>query len=247
MESGVRKILSVLIVEDDPSFGLELEMLVEEIGCKVVGLVDNAAAALELIFSRDIDLVLMDVDIKGELNGLAIGRKIRHLNIPVLFITGMSTKEHYEEALMSNFVGYLVKPVNKYTLRTTVDLAFNKLQQGSEATAKEFIQDDFLFIRRNKVYEKVGRQDIVLIEGANDYVKLWTQDGQSYLLRQTMKGMEEVLKKWSFHRVHRSYIIKMEAIQAINFVSGEVTILDRTIPMNRKSRLELEQIMNKIE
>lgn len=247
MKLGVKKTLSVLIVEDDLSFGLELEILVEEIGCKVIGLVDNSAAALELIFSCEIDLVLMDVDIKGELNGLAIGRKIRHLNIPVLFITGMSTKEHYEEALMSNFVGYLVKPVNKYTLITTIDLVFNKIQQDSPATAEEFIQNDFLFIRRNKVYEKVGRQDIVLIEGASDYVKLWTQDGRSYLLRQTMKGMEEMLKKWSFHRVHRSYIINLKAIQTIDFVSGEAVVLGRTVPITRKSRLELEQIMHKIE
>ncbi len=251
MESLVKKRLSVLIVEDDPSFGLELEILLGEVGCTVVGLVDNAAAALELIFSRTIDLILMDVDIKGELNGLAISKQVRHLNIPVLFITGMSTKEHYKEALMTNFIGYLVKPVNKYTLRTTIDLAFNKLQQDSHAPdyslKQEFIRENFLFIRRNKLYEKVSRQDMVLVEGASDYVKLWTRNGRSYLLRQTMKGMEEMLKNWSFYRIHRSYIINLKAIQAIDFVSGEVMILDRTIPMNRNSRSELGKMMPKIE
>lgn len=251
MEPAVKKILSVLIVEDDPSFGLELEMLVEEIGCKVVGLVDNAARALELIFSRDIDLILMDVDIKGALNGLDIGKQIRHLSIPVLFITGMSTEQHYEEALMANFIGYLVKPVNKYTLRTTIDLAFDKLQQErhtlDHSLKKEFTGANFLLMRRNKLYEKVRRQDIVLVEGASDYVKAWTTNETSYLLRQTMKGMEEILKNEPFYRVHRSYIINLEAIQAVDFGNGAVMILDRIIPMNRKSRLELGQIMPKIE
>jgi DNA-binding LytR/AlgR family response regulator len=251
VKTGTKKILSVLIVEDDPSFGLELEMLVEEIGCKVVGLVDNAAGALELIFSQDIDLILMDVDIKGALNGIAIGKQIRHLSIPVLFITGMSTEQHYEEALMTDFIGYLVKPVNKYTLRTIIDLAFSKLQQESHtvdhSSKKAFIGDNFLLMRRNKLYEKVSRKDLVLIEGASDYVKVWTTNGTSYLLRQTMKGMEEMLKNRSFYRIHRSYIINLEAIQAVDFVSGEVTVLDRTIPINRKSRLELGQMMLKVE
>lgn len=243
--------VSVLIVEDDPSFGLELEMLVEEIGCKVVGLVDNAGAALELIFSQEIDLILMDVDIKGELDGLAIGKKIKHLNIPVLFITGMSTEQHYEEALMANFVGYLVKPVNQYTLKTTIDLAFSKLQRDNQTPGnslkEEFIRGDFLFIRRNKLYEKVSQEDISLVEAAGDYVKLWTKNGGSYLLRKTMKEMFEMLKERSFHRVHRSYIINLKAIQAIDFVNSEVRILDRIIPMNRKSRLDLEQMALKVE
>lgn len=251
MESDIKTILSVLIVEDDPSFGLELEMLVEEIGCKVVGLVDNAAGALELIFSVDIDLILMDVDIKGALNGIAIGKQIRHLNIPVLFITGMSTEQHYEEALMANFIGYLVKPVNKYTLRTIIELAFDKLQQerhtSDHSSKKEFIGGNFLLMRRNKLYEKVSRQDIVLVEGASDYVKVWTTNGTSYLLRQTMRGMEEMLSNGDFYRVHRSYIINLKAIQTVDFVSGEVVILDRTIPMNRKSRSELKQIMHRVE
>jgi len=251
MKTDLKKSLSILIVEDDPSFGLELEMLVEEIGCNVVGLVDNAAAALELIFSQNIDLILMDVDIKGKLNGLAIGKKIHHLNIPILFITGLSTPEHYEEALMVNFIGYLVKPVDKYTRKTTIDLAFNKLRQDRFALdyslKKEFIRENYLFVRRNKVYEKVSLQDIILIEGASDYVKLWTKDGKFYLLRQTMKGMEEMLKNWSFQRVHRSHIINLKAIQAIDFVNGEVMVLDRTIPINRKSRLELEHVMLRVE
>jgi DNA-binding LytR/AlgR family response regulator len=246
-----KKRLSVLIVEDDPSFGLELEMLVEEIGCKVVGLVDNAAAALELIFSEEIDLILMDIDIKGKLNGLAIGKKIYHLSIPVLFITGMSTKEHYEEALTTNFIGYLVKPVNKYTLKTTIDLAFDKLRQGSPvrdaSERKELLKEDFFFVRRNKLHEKVNWRDIALIEGASDYVKLWTKDSRSYLLRQTMKRMEEMLGKRSFYRVHRSYIVNLEAIEAIDFKGGEIRVLNREVPINRKSRQELEQMALKVE
>ena len=115
------------------------------------------------------------------------------------------------------------------------------------SSKKAFIGDNFLLMRRNKLYEKVSRKDLVLIEGACDYVKVWTTNGTSYLLRQTMKGMEEMLKNRSFYRIHRSYIINLEAIQAVDFVSGEVTVLDRTIPINRKSRLELGQMMLKVE
>ena len=89
--------LDVLVVEDNLSFALELSMMLEDIGYNVIGQVDNAAEALELIFSKMPDIILMDHDIKGEMTGIELGNKIRHLDIPILYITSFGNEEHYEE------------------------------------------------------------------------------------------------------------------------------------------------------
>ena len=251
VESSVQNALSVLIVEDEPSFALELEMLVEEIGYRVSGVVDNSASALEMAFAGEVDFILMDIDIKGKMNGLDVGQKISHLNIPVLFITSISNEAHYEKALKSNFMGYLVKPVDKYTLRTAIGLSFSKLMKGprnkNEELVEEFIQNNYLFIRRNKVYEKVSQQDIVLVEGANDYVNLLANDGRKFLVRKTMKAMEDLLADWTFYRVHRSYIVNLKSIDSIDFLNNELVVLDRVVPISRHKKLELERVVRKLD
>ena len=94
--------LKILIVEDNISFALELEMILDEIGYQIIATVDNSAEALDIIFSKEPDLILMDIDIKGNLSGTQIGQKIKHLNIPIIFITSFDNKERYEDARQSN-------------------------------------------------------------------------------------------------------------------------------------------------
>ena len=88
----------VLIVEDDFSFGLELVMLVEEIGYQVLGLKENSDDALVLIQQDTPDVILMDIDIKGSMNGLELATAIKHLRIPVIFITSIQRIDYYEQA-----------------------------------------------------------------------------------------------------------------------------------------------------
>ena len=115
--------LDVLIVEDNLSFALELEMLIQEIGYNIVGRVDNSDEALEIILNKQPDFILMDVDIKGNMTGIEIGDKIKHLDIPILFITSFGDDVHYQKAKQTLMVGYLVKPIDKFTLLTSIQLA----------------------------------------------------------------------------------------------------------------------------
>ena len=126
--------LKVLIVEDNFSFAIELEMLLEELNYEVISKHDNSATALEAIFSKEPDLILMDINIKGELNGVEIGQKIIGLNIPILYITSFKDEATYREAAKSNMIGYLVKPIEKYSLRTAVQLAIEKAHSGKNGT-----------------------------------------------------------------------------------------------------------------
>lgn len=245
--------LSILIIEDNPSFALELEMLVQEIGYRVIGVVDNSAEALETIFAEQVDFILMDIDIKGKLSGTDIGKKIRHLNIPILFITSFGNDSHYEEAQKSNFAGYLVKPIEKYTLRTSITLAISNLYLRQNATEQRhnskdvFVLDQYLFFKKNKVYYKVSECDIVLIEGADDYAKVWLKNGAIFLLRKTLKAFEQLLRNVDFFRVHRSYLIRISAVDTLDFNNNTLTILGKEIPLSRHRRSELDKLLRKVD
>jgi DNA-binding LytR/AlgR family response regulator len=244
--------LNILIVEDDPLFAVELEMLVKDIGYRVAARVDNSADALEAIYSEDIDFILMDIDIKGKLSGIAIGQKTRHLNIPILYITSFGNDEHYEAAQKSNMAGYLVKPVDKYSLRTAIDLAVNNMflsqkKPHPENTIEEFIFDKYLFFKKKRIYHKIDISEISIIEGADDYVQVYLKDGNKFLSRKTLKAMEEILPAQQFLRVHRSYLIQAETIEAIDFQSQKLFIRGVEIPISRNKKKELERLINRIE
>lgn len=244
--------IAVLIVEDDLSFALELELLVQEIGYQVAGTADSAAAALEIIYSQRVDFILMDIDIQGAVTGLELGKKIRPLKIPILYITSFGNESHYEEAQKSNIVGYLVKPIDKYTLHTAISLAVGQLFASQKEgrlgqSAESFLFEEYLFLKKNNVYHKVAERDIALVEGADDYVKIRLCDGRVFILRKTLQMMARVLSDTVFVRVHRSYLVNVAAIDQLDILDNQLRVGETTIPLGRQRRAELEKLIRKVE
>jgi DNA-binding LytR/AlgR family response regulator len=246
--------LNILIVEDDISFSIELEILVKKIGYNVVGVADNSASALELIFGASPDFILMDIDIKGALTGTDIGEKIKHLNIPVLFITSFGDEKHYQAAQKSNAVGYLVKPVDKYSLRTAIDLAFKQTlsaqQPNSKPTEQEdensFILKNSFFFKKKGIHHKVLIEDILFIKSDENYCEINTKAGQSFLARITLAKVREMLPEEQFLQIHRQYIIRIDCIESIDFQESVLKIRDKTLPVSRSHRKKLENVIRKM-
>lgn len=250
--------LRLLIVEDDPLFGVELEMLVKDIGYRVIDIVDNAAEALEAIFSEKPDLILMDIDIKGKMTGLDIGCQIKHLEIPILYITSYDDQTTYAKAEHTQFAGYLVKPLSKFTLKTSITLAIKNLQRftsspaissgtedDSEPLVRGFVKDA-LFFKKNNVFHKVAVQDIQFMEADGDYVLTYLGPSDKYISRCTLAQMEELLPSETFMRIHRGYIVNLANIQSINFQEAALVVAGRTLPLNRQKWQELKEGIRKI-
>ena len=249
--------LSVLIVEDDPSFALELEMLVHRTGHRLAGAATHAGQALDLIRSRRVDMIIMDITLAGRMTGLEVGKRIAHLDIPVLYITSHNTEEHYRQSRMDNTIGYLTKPISKYSLNTVMELAQDKIAQGKYGSQAKTppgaaanlagTDQDYLFIRGREGHEKVMLKDIVLIEGAADYVNVYTTEGRLYLVRKTMTEMVRELGSDNFFRVHRSFIVNVAAVESIDFVGSNLKVLNREIPISRRKRSDFEAVLRRVE
>ncbi|NJK82859.1 MAG: response regulator [Saprospiraceae bacterium] len=84
--------LSILIVEDDLSFGLELKILLEEIGYEAQHLIDNGEEAYDFIYLHRPDLVLMDIELKGDMSGIELGQRIISFDIPIIYITSFCSR-----------------------------------------------------------------------------------------------------------------------------------------------------------
>ena len=150
-ESAV-KTESILIVEDEFIVAKLIESSLIGLGYAVAGLVATGEEAIAQAESEKPDLVLMDINLKGETDGIAASEKIHAtLHIPVIFLTALSDQKTFERALATAPYGYIIKPFSLSTLSTTIEMALYKHtldQKLTESEAKyraiiENIQDMF--------------------------------------------------------------------------------------------------------
>jgi two-component system, response regulator PdtaR len=103
----------VLIVEDDLIIALSTEKMVERLGCEVVKMVTTGEDAVKSAIEKNPDVILMDIRLAGEMDGIDATMEIRkHLNgVRVIYITGNADPAYREKAEGSGFEAYLIKPV----------------------------------------------------------------------------------------------------------------------------------------
>ena len=186
-----------MIVEDEAVIALGLEKRLTEMGYEVVGIFHSGEAAVENARSLLPDLILMDIMIPGDLNGIdaaKIGRE--ELDIPVIFLTAYSEDKFIERAKKARPYGYLVKPVRDRELKATIEIALYK-----------------------KKFEKALRESEenfkALAENANDGILIATEDGKFvYANRHTAEmagySVSELLKTTIDDLVHPNEIRKIK-------------------------------------
>ena len=133
----------ILVVEDEPIVALDLQRRLEKMGYSVPAV---AASGPEALASADLsapDLVLMDINLEGEFDGVETAEKIRtHHRVPVVYLTAYSNDETLERAKVTEPYGYLLKPFDERELQTTIEIALyrHQAQQALHRAHKDLEQ-----------------------------------------------------------------------------------------------------------
>ena len=121
---------NVVIIEDESIVAMEIAGFVKGLGYKVVATFSNAAACLALLKKEVVDLILMDVYIEGDMDGIACAAAIQSWqNIPIIYISAFSDDETLERAIKTKPSAYLVKPFNREELRVAMKIALSHAQE----------------------------------------------------------------------------------------------------------------------
>ncbi len=117
----------VLIVEDDKFLSAIFALFIKDMGHELAGRCQSGPEALEKCNEVKPDVVLMDIHLEGDMDGIQTAERIqRDLEIPVIFVSSDTSSTVVERAIVSNSYGYLVKPVQKKELAISIDLAYYK-------------------------------------------------------------------------------------------------------------------------
>ncbi len=119
----------VLIVEDDFIIDMDIETQLKNLGYSVVGVASSGAEALQKVAETEPDLVLMDIKLKGEIDGIATATQIQaRFDLPVIYLMAYANEEILQRAKMTEPFGYLIKPFEARELGMTIDMALHKYE-----------------------------------------------------------------------------------------------------------------------
>jgi len=199
--------LTCLICDDDPVQRTAIEQLVSKTeGLKLNASVDNPSDAAAALQKGGVDVLFLDVEMP-EMTGLELLRTLK--NPPEVVL--ITAKEGYAvEAFDLAVADYLVKPVALPRFMKAVDRIRERLAADAETSATT----DSLFVKANAQLLNVKLSDILFVEATGDYVTLHTERDK-YVVHSTMKGIDQKLPDPDFIRVHRSYIVRIDKIKAI--------------------------------
>ncbi|MEX0724424.1 MAG: response regulator [Gracilimonas sp.] len=121
---------TVMIVEDDLILNLLYESYLEKLGYDAEGELVYGKTAIEVAQKIKPDLILMDISLEGEIDGITAMKEIRKFsNVPVIYITGNSDPHHVQRAKETDYLDYLVKPIEFNDLKESIERNFNKIQK----------------------------------------------------------------------------------------------------------------------
>jgi DNA-binding LytR/AlgR family response regulator len=238
--------INVIIVDDEPLAQDVLETYIEKIPeLNLVAKCDNALEANEALKEHDVHLMFLDIQMP-QLTGIDF---LKTLSKPPQVIITTAYPNYAIEGFELNALDYLLKPISLERFMKAVNKAQDQieLQRRDTAAAGAGEEDsDFIFVKADKKLVKVHYRDILYIEGLKDYVIIRLPQDRVITL-QTMKSLEEKLPQNMFKRIHRSYIVNLDKIEAIVGNMVEVTEKGKAkhLPIGKNYRDELLEIVNR--
>lgn len=235
------KSLNIHIIEDEPLIAETIKSVLENENHTITGISLRGKEAIFDIETLKPDLVLVDIMIKGDMDGVDIVTHLKKkLSIPFIYLTSLSDPKTLERVKATNPSGFIVKPFNENTLTANIELAYHKYQR-TESDIAVNQQSDAFFIKSKGELVKVLQSDILFFEAYDNYCNLYTSE-KKHLLSHTLKRIEEKLPASQFLKVHRSYIINFSKIDSI--LDGYIFIEGHKIPFSKSHKERLMQQLN---
>lgn len=246
----------VLIVEDESIVAKDIQNILLKNNYEILGIANNADTALNYLFQQLPDVILMDIMIKGNINGIELSQKIKEeYDVPIIFLTAYSDLPTLEKAKIVEPYAYITKPFKNSDILSAIEITLFRFKKDLERKKeKELLysiveskdQDpsaNMIFVKSGGKMVKIKFEDIFIVEALKDYVTFHTTHGR-YIVHATMKFIEEKLGQKDFIRAHRSFIVRIDKIQSIENQELVLENFPKTIPIGGNYKDEVFRRLN---
>jgi len=226
---------SVFIVEDNALNRITLETILEDHNYNIVGSYANAEEAWEVLKNTNVNVVLIDINLAGDKDGIWLGSKIRkYNNTAFVYLTAYGDNETIHKVKKTNPNGYLMKPYNEPTLLTTIDIAISNFSNYKEISASIYIKDSSIRV-------KLNLDDIYYIQSDGNYLHIFLEH-KTHLVRARLVDFLKQLPDTIFVQVHQRYAINKSKVDLIG--NGFVVIDKEEIPVSKRYKTIVEKALS---
>lgn len=237
-------VMKILIVEDQMIIGANISLQLHSLGYEVSGIVPRGEEALMHLKENQPDIVLMDINLKGKIDGVETALLMQQeYNVPIIYLTANADKANFDRAKATHPYAFISKPFKKLDLQRAVELTATRLlsEKNEEKISTHkgdlpLVISDCIYVRHHEKMVKVAIQEIFYIEAERNYCRIHAKE-KEYLLVMTLKDMEEKLPQNYFLRIHRSFIVNLSQIDEV--ATDHVVVCRKSIPISKSWRGEL--------
>ncbi|MBF9141714.1 LytR/AlgR family response regulator transcription factor [Hymenobacter properus] len=249
--------IRVLVVEDEPIYADQLEAYLQDLGCEFIGPATDARTTLSLFRTEAVDLVLLDVHLRGAVDGIELAGQLRELRpVPIIFLTSRADDEAFARARPLGPAAYLIKPVAFDALKRAMALAIDSFAAtgaavAAEATAPTAAQPpektpDTLFIKENGLLEKIRVSEIQSVEADNKVCRL-VLAGRTVVVRMPLREVMRHLPPDRFVQIQRSYHINLDYLERFDPVRNLAQVGEQVLPVSQTYHHELLRRLYKLD
>jgi DNA-binding LytR/AlgR family response regulator len=229
--------INCLIIDDEPVARNGMEEYVREIDfLNLVAKCENPLKASPYLTEGNIDLLLLDIQMP-RLSGIEFLKTLRNPPM-VIFTTAFS--EYALEGYSLNVIDYLMKPIpfERFVKAVNKALDFYTLKHPP---APSHEAPPYFFVKCDGKFERINVVDVQFVESLQNYVVIHTGD-RKYITYMTLTGLEEQLSKEYFVKVHKSYLVSLSKIQAVD--GNELVLASGVrVPVSRNLK---DEVMTRI-
>lgn len=247
--------ISVLIVEDEIIIANKIGLHLEQFGYVVAGILPRGEQAVLHCRNEPPDILLLDINLKGNLDGIETARVLEKegIFIPTIYLTANTDPATFERAKNTRPHAFLGKPYDQTELHRAISLAVQRHHAPAAAPEKQAASEptpdgsqllsDRIFVRHKDHMVKVFLKDILYISAERSYCHIHAAETE-YLLSMPMGKLADQLHSADFLRVHRSYVVNLRQIDMV--ADNHLVIGRQAIPVGKEQREELLRRVNLI-
>jgi len=240
--------MRILVIEDEVIFANTLEIMLDEMGYELIEITDNSEEFMRLFVVTKPDLVLLDINVRGSMDGIELAQKIQESTfmVPCIFMTAFDSPEIFSRAKKTNPYAYITKPFTEQQLQYAIELAFHNFTTTGYAMTggfKDILVRDSFFVKTENKLIKLVIKEVICVEAQDKYCEIYTKRVR-HLVRISLREIEEKLPPTDFIRIYRSIIVNANYIENIDLKDNFVWLSNQQkYPISKRYR---EILLNKL-
>jgi len=228
--------LTCIAVDDDIISLNLLENVLNRISyLEISGIFRDAASAIKFLKTNSVDILFLDIEMP-DLTGIEM---LKNLTNPPRIIIVSGNPEYALESYEFNVFDYILKPVRIERIQNPIHRIFDLVQKKNTLLQKKK-EPDFLFLKENKKMIKVDIKNILFFESMKDYVKVVCSD-KIVVTKQNITFFENLFSELFFVRIHKSFLISTQHIDAYDSTHVEIGKIE--IPIGRSYKKKVLEIL----